>query len=272
MKLRLLIGYEESAASRRALAYVAPLLQDAAIEVALLTVTQRASTHQRLYDEALDVLKQAPAYHHTMTGSLYTALLEAARTHQPDLVVYGEMGRAWSKWSRFQRRDPLYAVLPMSSLQVREKVRQIERVLLCAGGDESILHDAHFTGRLVQHRGVRATILHVLSQMPLVFGPGSTRGRVAESFAATGAPEMKHMQAAVDDLAQTGVEAEIKIRIGLVVEQVAAELSEGGYDLLVIGAHRSKGLVERFLLEDVTANILGKNLGPVLVVKRTTDH
>jgi len=37
--------------------------------------------------------------------------------------------------------------------------------------------------------------------------------------------------------------------------------------LLVIGAHRSPGLVERLLLEDVTKDILGQSPVPVLVVK-----
>jgi nucleotide-binding universal stress UspA family protein len=75
------------------------------------------------------------------------------------------------------------------------------------------------------------------------------------------------MNAAVSVLNQAGVQAEIKVRVGLVIDEIVAELQEGGYDLLVIGAHRSQGLVERLLLEDVTADILGHSPVPVLVVK-----
>jgi nucleotide-binding universal stress UspA family protein len=70
-------------------------------------------------------------------------------------------------------------------------------------------------------------------------------------------------------LAAHKVEAEIKIRIGLVVEEIVDELATGGYDLLVVGAHRSNGLVERLLLEDVTADIVPQSPVPVLVVKDT---
>ena len=77
------------------------------------------------------------------------------------------------------------------------------------------------------------------------------------------------MQAAAEVLNAAGVEASIKVRVGLVVEEIVAELTEGGYDLLVVGAHRSQGLVERLLLEDVAADILGESPVPVLVVKAT---
>lgn len=105
--------------------------------------------------------------------------------------------------------------------------------------------------------------------MPLIFGRGVSRDRITEVFAATGAPEMKNMQAAVDELATHKVDAEVKIRVGLVVEEIIDELASGDYDLLVVGAHRSNGLVERLLLENVTADIVPQSPVPVLVVKDT---
>jgi nucleotide-binding universal stress UspA family protein len=132
-----------------------------------------------------------------------------------------------------------------------------------------VIADARLTGRLARRTGARATILHVLSQVPMIFGRGVGPDRITEVFAATGAPEMKHMQAAVAELATHRVEAEIKVRIGLVVEEILDELATGGYDLLVVGAHRSNGLVERLLLENVTADIVPQSPVPVLVVKGT---
>lgn len=268
MTLHVLVGYDDSTASRGALAYVASLVRDPSISITLLVAAQNDATHERILAEVRDVLQRAPTNYLVAAGSLYTALLKAAQTERPDLVVYGDMRRVWGRWAQFQRREPLYAALPMSSLLVRPTIRPVERVLICAGGDDSIVEDARFTGRLVQHVRPQATVLHVLSQVPLIFGAGSQRERVTELFAATGAPEMRNMQSAADALEQMGVQAEVKIRIGLVIEEVAAELVEGGYDLLVIGAHRSQGLVQRFLLEDVAANILDKKLGPVLIVKQ----
>ena len=269
MTLKLLIGYEGTSGSRQALAYIAPLLKDPTVEVTLLTVAGNSDLTAGLFDEAMRIIGPANVEHVATSGSMYAALLQTARAKPYDLVVFGPIGRRWDRWPRLRQRRSLSAALPASSLLVRGQTTRITRALICAGGDETIVTDARLTARLARRTGARATILHVLSQVPVVFGRGAARERVTEAFAATGAPEMKFMQAAADELRAEGVEATIKVRVGLVGEEIVAELGEGGYDLLVVGAHRSQGLVERLLLEDVTADILGESPVPVLVVKKS---
>jgi nucleotide-binding universal stress UspA family protein len=53
----------------------------------------------------------------------------------------------------------------------------------------------------------------------------------------------------------------------MVVEEIKAELREGGYDLLVIGAHQARTPLDRVLLEDVSAELLLESPIPVLVVQ-----
>jgi len=269
MTLKLLIGYEGTEGGRQALAYIAPLVKDPTVEVTLLTVARNPAVTAGLFDEAARIIGTAEVEHVATSGSIYAALLQTARAKPYDLVVFGPIGRRWDRWPRLRQRRSLSAALPASSLLVRGHARGITRALICAGGDETVIADAQLTGRLARRTGARATILHVLSQVPLLFGRGASRDRVTEAFAATGAPEIKHMQAAAEVLGAAGVEASIKVRVGLVVEEIVAELAEGGYDLLVVGAHRSQGLVERLLLEDVAADILGESPVPVLVVKAT---
>ncbi len=267
MTLRLLIGYDGNPSSRQALAYVAPLVRDSTVETTLLTVARSTTITAGLFDEASRLVDGARLEHISATGSLRGALLQATRTRIFDLAVFGPPGRTWTRLSRWRQRGSLSAALPISSLLVQGEARGITRALICSGGDETVIADARLTAQLVRRAAAPATILHVLSQVPLIFGRGTDREQITDTFAATGAPEMKHMRAAADVLSAEGVEATIKIRIGLVVEEIVAELDEGGYDLLVVGAHRSHGLVERLLLEDVTADIVPHSPVPVLVVK-----
>lgn len=269
MALKLLIGFEGTQWDRQALAYVAPLAVDPTVELTLLLVGRSQATTSSLYDEARRIVGEAELRRVTASGSIYGALLEETRTNPYDLVVFGEVEGTWSRWTRLRQQRSLSAALPVSSLLVRGEATHIRQALICAGGDETVIADARLTGRLARRTKARATILHVLSQVPLTFGRGINRDRITEAFAATGAPEMKHMQAAVDELATHRVDAEIKVRIGLVVEEIVDELATGGYDLLVVGAHRSNGLVERLLLENVTADIVPQSPVPVLVVKDT---
>jgi nucleotide-binding universal stress UspA family protein len=269
MALKLLIGYEGTGWDRQALAYVAPLAADPTVELTVLTVGRNPASTAALFDEARQIAGGAEMRQVTASGSIYGALLDETRANPYDLVVFGEVEGTWSRWTRLRQQRSLSAALPVSSLLVRGEPVQIRDALICAGGDETVIADARLTGRLARRTGARATILHVLSQVPMIFGRGVGPDRITEVFAATGAPEMKHMQAAVAELATHRVEAEIKVRIGLVVEEILDELATGGYDLLVVGAHRSNGLVERLLLENVTADIVPQSPVPVLVVKGT---
>lgn len=54
-----------------------------------------------------------------------------------------------------------------------------------------------------------------------------------------------------------------KMELGLMVDSV----SEGSYDLLVIGAHRVASALDRILLEDITKDLMNVSPVPVLVVK-----
>jgi nucleotide-binding universal stress UspA family protein len=265
--LKLLIYIDGSAASQQAVEYIAPITHEADVTVTVLTAMQDPTRAADLFSR-IGGKFFAPALRHVnRVGPPDAALLNEAQSGDYDLAVFGPMRERWSRWMRLRPRSSLSAQLPISSLLVRGTAEQIQRVLICAGGDKTVIEDAQLTARLARRTGATATVLHVLSQMPMVFGVRSPRERVTEAFAATGSPEIVNMNTAIETLREGGVMAEIKVRIGLVIDEIAAELQQGEYDLLVIGAHRSQTLVERLLFEDVTKDILGHSPIPVLVVK-----
>lgn len=269
--LKLLIYIDGSAASLRALDYIGSIAREPAVAVTLLTAQSDAVRAADLYSRMASRLQAVEIRHVARTEAADVALLAEAQTGDYDLAVFGPMRERWSRWVRIGSRSSLSAQLPISSLLVRGTATQISRVLLCAGGDETVVADAELAVRLAKRVGARATLLHVLSQLPMVFGIRTPEDRVVDAFAATGAPEMINMQAALEVVRAAGVNGEIKVRVGLIIDEIVAELHEGQYDLLVVGAHRSQGLVERLLLEDVTQDILGHSPVPVLVVKTPTS-
>lgn len=265
--LKLLIYIDGSAASQRALDYVAAVAHEPEVAVTLLTAQQDAVRAADLYSRMASRLQSPSVRHVARTEAADVALLAEAQSGSYDLAVFGPLRERWSRWVRIGPRSSLSAQLPISSLLVRGAPTQMSRVLLCAGGDETVVADARLTARLARRVSASATVLHVLSQLPILFGVHTPAERVTEAFAATGAPEIINMQAALEVLRADGVSGEIKVRVGLIIDEIVAELREGSYDLLVVGAHRSQGLVERLLLEDVTHDILGHSPVPVLVVK-----
>jgi nucleotide-binding universal stress UspA family protein len=74
----------------------------------------------------------------------------------------------------------------------------------------------------------------------------------------------------IQQLRNAGVKNEIlpRIRQGLVVEEIISELKEGGYEMLVIGAHYQPGQ-DRWqgtLLDDVTDQLLNRCSCSVLII------
>jgi nucleotide-binding universal stress UspA family protein len=263
--LKLLL-YIDAKHGDRVVDFIAPIAREEQVQLSLLTAgpsPDEGAARARRADERIGVA--GTRYIH-IPGAGDDALLAEARAGDYDLAVFGPLDERWSRWLPMSRK-PLSAQLAISSLLVRGAAESIERVLLCTGGDKTVIEDARLAARLARRVGASATILHVLSQVPLLFGARAARDRVTEAFAATGSPELANMEAALEVLRAGGVAGEIKVRIGLVIEQIVAEVVQGSYDLLVVGAHRSQSVVERLLLEDVTRDLLGQSPIPILVVK-----
>jgi nucleotide-binding universal stress UspA family protein len=80
------------------------------------------------------------------------------------------------------------------------------------------------------------------------------------------APEGELLERDIQMLEQPGLHLIPKVRHGLVVDEILAEVSSGGYDLVVIGARLTQG-PQRFLLENIAHQIIMKIRRPILVVR-----
>jgi nucleotide-binding universal stress UspA family protein len=61
--------------------------------------------------------------------------------------------------------------------------------------------------------------------------------------------------------------SELKLRRGIVADEVLREGMFGDYDLIVLGSSRSSGGIVRVLLGDLTREIVTRASRPVLVVR-----
>jgi sulfate transport system ATP-binding protein len=129
----------------------------------------------------------------------------------------------------------------------------LERVLICVAAGEPGKEDVLFAGRLARHLGASATLLSVL---PRAGAQPAARARI-ERF----------LEAGVRTLELLGVPAQPLVRVGTVREEILAEITVGGHDLLVLGAPlmRADG---RGALAGVVGQILSNSADrPVLIVR-----
>jgi nucleotide-binding universal stress UspA family protein len=196
------------------------------------------------------------------------AIVLESRASQPDLVVFGPLSKGgWQRWLGQSAVRSLARRLTTSILLMRGRPNELRRALLCtAGGREGIV-DARVTAALFGPLNGQATVLHIVSQMPLMFNRDLRNpDHLAEVVMGENTRVNRNIAAVQTVLSEAGVSAKIRIRVGMVVEQIKEELQVGGYDLLVIGAHHARTPLDRVLLEDLSAELLLDSAVPVLVV------
>jgi nucleotide-binding universal stress UspA family protein len=224
-----------------------------------------------------------------------TEIVREAEDGCYDLVIVGE-GRNRSLVTRFLHGSTAVRVVehaPCAVIVAKGKIGPIRRILLCDSGsrDPSVglpattlpaaspwtgdmgapgtsilsrftelpIHLLDSTGEIV--------VLHVMSQISA--GPG-VRGKQlrsgTEELLKEHAPEGELLQRDIEALDRWGIRAWAKVRHGLVVEEILAEVHSGDYDLVVIGAYRGEGW-QRILLDDLAHRLVIEMDRPVLVVR-----
>jgi nucleotide-binding universal stress UspA family protein len=231
------------------------ILSEGRAELAALLPSERLSTRLRIGHPAEEIVAECEAgryelvvvgekhHHGLVTRFVLGATAERVVEHAPCPVAVA-LGRIGPP-ARILICDSGYAEVPV----VDQVIRRLPGLLQAA---QSV------------------TVLHVMSHMSA--GPGvdghTLRADAAELIAER-QPEGEILARDRAALEGSGVEPALKVRHGLVVEEIAAEAAEGDYDLVVIGAHRGAGW-RRVLLGDLSHGILDVLDRPLLVMRAPT--
>lgn len=222
--------------------------------------------------EAKRFLAGAPQPRSVMRrGHAAEEIFKETRSGAYDLVAVGARGRRGlshlllgSTAEQIARR----ARIPV--LIVHEPPDAITHVLVCIAGKEPGFAAVRCGGEVARLVGADVTVLHVMSQ---IAAEPALAPDVAKDLKATAPVLIDHhtregilLEEAVALLDGLGVAAHPTVRHGLVVDEILDEAREGAYDLVVIGAHSTTGMMG-FLLDDVAHQIINHIERPVLVAR-----
>ena len=195
--------------------------------------------------------------------------VEAAEGERVDVVVYGSRGRrGLSRLLLGSIAAQLEHELPCSLLVVRGETAPIRRILVATGLYPEQIRPLELAARIAARTGTHTTVLHVMSQLPLnERAPSEPLELDAEEAIRQGTREGEGLQAHLVYLRDRGIQAEARLRHGLVLDEVRAEMEHGDYDLLIIGGHRVPADLPfaSLLAEDVADDILMYTRSHVLI-------
>jgi len=145
--------------------------------------------------------------------------------------------------------------------------KQLKRFLVCTGGKEFIEHAVQFTGKIAAALGASVTLLHVMAEPPAIYlnlvQLEENVDRLLQSKSELGTNLRRQKR----DLEHLAVPAEVRLRHGIVIDQVFEEVRAGDYDLIVTGTSQARGLLGHYIMGDLTRSILNRASCPVLVAR-----
>jgi nucleotide-binding universal stress UspA family protein len=266
-----------SSTSEQAARFATYLLKAAGSQVTLFGVVENereAAAIKHSLDLLFARLRPARSEVTIKVGRGHAAeeILKEAEAGGYDLIVVGARGlRGLTRFLIGSTSTRLMQYAPCSVMIVKRSSQELRRILVCTAGGDPGLRDVRLAATLAAATEADMTVLHVMSQIALSEDSDLYDLEAsAEDLIARGAREGEHLQAALDAIQQAGVRGALKVRHGLVLDEIGAEAREGHYDLVVVGAHYARG-VSRLLLDNVTSHVLETLDAAVLVVRDKTS-
>lgn len=191
----------------------------------------------------------------TARGPAEAAIGAAVAAGHFDLVVVPPAGRnALQRMLKGSRVANVVRSVETSVLVARRPPERLERILAALSGGAGTRRVADAALQLGAATGARVAFLHVASEVTLPYAP--------EAGVAPGPAAPDPAEAARTILRERG--GVLEVREGLVVPEVLAEVENGAYDLLVVGAPSEhagwarEDVAERLLLACGTSVLIAR--------------
>jgi nucleotide-binding universal stress UspA family protein len=185
-----------------------------------------------------------------------------------DLVVIGARwtGATGHYWRSEKTYEVIKAIQPPVLVAIGE-CKHLKRFLVCTGGKEFIEQAVQFTGKLAAAVNASVTLLHVMAEPPAMYADLVRLEENVDQLLESKSELGTNLRRQKRELERLGVRAEVRLRHGIVIDQVFEEVREGDYDLIVTGTSQARGLLRHYIMGDLTRSILNHANCPVLVAR-----
>lgn len=201
-------------------------------------------------------------------GDPVAQILEQTSATNYDLVIIGTRvkqtsGRYW----RSHRTYEVIKAIPPPVLVASGDCQSLSRFLVCTGGKRYIEAAVQLTGEMAACAGASVTLLHVMAEPPAIFADLVRREEDVDALLSGGSELGQNLLMQKQSLEKLGVKAEVRVRHGIVLDQVFAEVRAGKHDMIVTGTSQARGALQHYIMGDLTRSILNRANCPVLVAR-----
>jgi nucleotide-binding universal stress UspA family protein len=202
------------------------------------------------------------------TGEPIREILDRTSKTSYDLVIIGARwtGATGYYWRSEKTYEVIKAIQPPVLVAIGE-CKQLKRFLVCTGGKEFIEQAIQLTGKLAAAIGASVTLLHVMAEPPAIYSDLVRLEEDVDQLLQSKSELGTNLRQQKREIERLGVPTAVRLRHGIVIDQVFEEAREGDYDLIVTGTPQERGLLRHYIMGDLTRSILNHATCPVLVAR-----
>jgi nucleotide-binding universal stress UspA family protein len=271
--MKILISSDGKPAADDATRIGGALARAARAEITLLGIAEQPE-HEQPLREALEAQAQLLRAENVTpqivvrSGDPIEGILKETESIQYDFVVIGSRRtRTSGLYWRTERTYEVIKAVPVPILVAIGECKRFQRFLVCTGGKEYIDDAVQLTGKVAAAVGGGVTLLHVMAEPPAIYADlvrlEEDLDRLLESGSELGLNLVRQKK----ELEKLGVNVTVRVRHGIVIEQVFAEAREGDHDLIVTGSSQARGTLRHYIMGDLTRMIVNRADCPVLVAR-----
>ena len=201
-------------------------------------------------------------------GEPIREILEQTKTAAYDVTIIGARRKASS--GPYWRSGKTYEVIkaiPTPVLLATGVCQTLKSIIVCTGGKKYIDAAVELTGSLAAAVGGSVTLLHVMAEPPAIYADLMQLEEDVDRLLHSGSELGRNLLAQKQSLEKLGIVVEVRVRHGFVLDQIFADVSERGHDLIVTGSSPTRGPLGHYIMGDLTRGIVNRANVPVLVAR-----
>ena len=240
-------------------------------EVTLTTVV-RDEVERPLAEEILARSRALLTVPHVETavcfGSPASAILDQAESGEYDIVVVGAhiLGGFFDRFTTSTMKK-VATKAATNVLVVQEKRTTLKRILVCVAGRNIDVPVIEKCAQLAKNAGATVTMLFVSDPVPAMYSGLKTMEETRSELLQSDTILAHQLNWDVQYFKDAGVAAKLKLRNGIVIDEIHHEIATEDYDLVIVGAHTESNFWNELLVGNMTGDIVELSSCSVLVVR-----
>src|SRR6201995_2206478 len=271
--MKILVCSDGSERARRALASEATIANATKAETTIFGIIEAEADEPRL----LRVLREESGVFHqqsvqleivTKFGDPVAEIIRRTQETAYDLVVIGtERKGAQGFFLPSTKAYSITEAIAPPVLVVPASRPTIKGILICSGGGAYIQNAVIFTSKIARELSAQVTLLNVTPQPAAMHGTIFRRQEDAAALLNSNSALARNLRTEKEIIESAGVTAVVRIRHGIVINEILAEIEESDHDLVVVGSWPVRDALRNYAIGNVMREIVNRTDRPVLVIR-----